>query len=82
MTKISDPELEKEFIIHELQEERIAWLGALVDHRSGEEKASYRRIDALLYELYDVNKVLGIAVLTDRSGISELGQAVLRNGKS
>ena len=65
MTKITDPELEKEFILHELETERAAWLGAIMDERIGERDASYRRLNALLGELYDVNKFLGVIVPLD-----------------
>ena len=53
--KITDPELEREFIIHELEQERAIWLGSLVQD---EVELAYTRMDHLLVELYDVGKVL------------------------
>lgn len=80
MAKINDPELEREFILHELDEERLLWLGAHVSNAGDDLEQTSRRLDALLTELHDVNGVLGKRPAMDRSYLSRLGQKVLENG--
>lgn len=80
MAKISDPELEREFILHELDEERLLWLGAHVSESEVDLQDTGRRLDALLTELHDVNGVLGQRPVIDHSHLSQLGQTVLGHG--
>lgn len=52
MAQISDPELQKEFILHELEEQRAIWLGSqVIEHV----EQAYLRIDGLLDELIEVS---------------------------
>lgn len=66
MAKITDPELEKAFILHELEEERLLWLGARISNHPDDIHETDRRMNALLSELHDVNRALGhVAVQAD-----------------
>lgn len=52
-------ELEKEFILRELDQERIIWLGSRgIEECEAKAECSYARIDYLLGELSDVTKVI------------------------
>lgn len=52
MNQISDPELQREFILHELEEQRTIWLES--DQVERVEQA-YLKLDSLLDELIEVS---------------------------